>query len=386
MEKVNGGTRKVKKMILALVLLLAVCGCTAQTTNLQQAEQAYTGQDYQKASQFYQQAALAGQGVSAWRGLVNSLTKLADQSEQGLDDMIVAYEGLYRADGFETADFALLAGLYARAGRYADQRDMLEKEYRLQPAAETMNTLNHLTVTATADSQPISDAIAALAAQLAGSDIDSAAVTCCDSSLFELLFPKLSSGHRRYIYTDQNTKGILRIEAGYNSQQTRYVYCWYDCGDGTAVYIGCLGGSILTVAEGRLTAGSYDGPLSVWCCNAIDGSIINDKITISAGCCQGSIASYVSSGNSQKTAAELWAARTGAAAVEYNGTFNTSGTTAEKQQTAVTGASGIVYAYNKEATKFIYLTAIGSTAADYIFRPAALGVADFPVWQAGSDE
>ena len=57
------------------------------------------------------------------------------------------------------------------------------------------------------------------------------------------------------------------------------------------------------------------------------------------------------------------------------------GITQEAQQTAVTGAAGVVYAYNADKTKFLYLTfAEGTDAETAVFDSTLFGIAAFPEW------
>lgn len=365
------------------LLLLVSCAKADPAALLQRARADYDAGSYAAAAKEYAAAAQAGAGEEALRGSARCADALDDGSSASLAGRIAAYEALYSFGAFGPEDYGALAALYAASGNYVGERDMLEKQYRLAPADDVLAQLSALAVDPAQDLAETAKLVETLRAALAAGDADAAAAAITGDMAFDLLFPKLDRGHRRYIVSSADPAAVLRVQAGYDDAGARCLDCWYTDGAGKARFLGYRGGAILTYAEAAASGTAYDGAFSLWCCDAADGTVTQESGTFAAGICTGALAARRGSGGAG-TAAELWAARESTAAAEFAGTFGADGLTQEKQQTAVTGADGVVYAYDAAQKEFLYLTSTGADAGSFVFTSDALGVPALPSWTLGA--
>lgn len=363
-------------LLAALLLCLAACGTVQAPTAeqyLAQGKQCLAASEWPQAEENYR-AALAQQPASedAARGLIAALAGDGQKDEA----LAQAYEDLYATGAFTDADFAALAAVYARLGETVKQRDMLEKRYRLTPDEAALAQLEAVVADAAQETDAVRAQVEALGASLAAGDDAAVVRLLADAAWTDALAPRPQMGRRRYRAAVNDTP--LRIETGRDAQGLPYTRLWY--GEDGSVRYYSVEAAQAAAAQLARTGGAYTGAFRCISCDLAAKAVYQDSGTLAGGVLTGAYASEVGTAQGESVP-ELFAAAAAAAKTAYAGTFSDAGITQEAQQTAVTGAAGVVYAYNADKTKFLYLTfAEGTDAETAVFDSTLFGIAAFPEW------
>ncbi len=101
--------RKMLVLCTGLVITYIFVGCSKkeELTYMEQANLYYGEGKYVEAAEEYRQAIEEGEGVIAWRGLIECLS--ANDNADNVSELISAYESLRYTDDFTDEDYNALA-------------------------------------------------------------------------------------------------------------------------------------------------------------------------------------------------------------------------------------------------------------------------------------
>ena len=376
--KENAGRR----LLAALLAVVCLSGCGVSAVSEAKTAAEYIAQggrqvedkDFSGAEKSYRQALVQEPGSEeAARGLISAL------SGDGQDKAALAqaYEALYDIGTFTNADYETLAGLYGELGETVKQRSTLEKRYRLAPDEVSLALLEAVVADPAQDDGAVQQEFSSVERALTDGD-DAAVISLLTSSEWaSALAPQANMGYRRW-RSEAGNKTPLRIEVGLDGAGSAYTRLWF--GETGVVRCYAVAASQALAAQLVRANGTYTGAFTCVSCDASSGTVYQDAGTLTNGLLTGSYTSAVGVGQATSLS-ELFSAADSMEKIHYSGTFSNEGISAEKQQTAVTGENGAVYAYNADNTKFLYLTfADGTTADTAIFDSSKLGIPAFPEW------
>lgn len=262
------------------------------------------------------------------------------------------YERLLAMDAFGEEDYVELARIYGSRGNWKDQRNMLFKVLRLYPSVEYAEQLSAVTVYR----DDTEEEMAALAVQITEALEQQNATALRNLSLSEAWHRVLQDGmdfiETRTCY--QEGDDILQVAADgqtveitWRGGQGRFLF-----------YRGDETGAVLGAAS--LTNGIYAGDVNVTYCDG-EGNVTRFvRGTLSDGICVGQL-TVVYQG------------------VEYVGTFQEDGTTAEEQLKEVTDQGGVIYAYGPGGKTYLYQE--HAEAADFRIDSAFFGLPEYAEWR-----
>lgn len=283
-------------------------------------------------------------------------------------------------DDFKPEDYVALSKVYADAGMLGLQRDCLERAYRLAPDEAVAVALSEIVVSVSEENDEYA-VISPLFAMLSSGDYNGALEIILNDSWYPLMQPKTYVGYRNYLYSPSfDTNATLKIMVGYNALSQKTTSLWYITGENQLTYLGVDNGSasLLTCS---LSGGAYDGAYTLTQCDAVNGNIFSDTGSFKGGVCGGDIVSSASLGLDERDLLTLFKGRNDFEKEEYFGVFSDAGVTQEKQRSTAAGSSGVIYAYNSGAKKYLYIIAPEAVDANtYVFTPESFEIPSPPQW------
>lgn len=323
-------------LIPLLILTLLSCG---QETPVQEQEETEPVQTLEPAEPKTQEE------------LREAIERLGD-GEQTLNQRRKYYEQLWAMDAFQETDYTALAQVYGDLGEWELQRDMLSKVLRLYPSREYARQLSAIVVQA-------DDTDAELAGLAAG--------------IMEA-FNQKDAAAMQALKGQEQWK--LSLQDGMSGIETRTRYCQGEdvlqiTADGAYAEITWLGGNGrfcfyqgdengAVLGETVLDNGTYNGPVTVSCSDGEGNVVRSYSGTLQNGICIDQI-TIVYQG------------------VEYKGSLNADGTTAEEQYKTVAEKGGVVYAYTANGNSYLYQQ--DTTTEAFRMDAAYLGVPEYEEWR-----
>lgn len=308
----------------------------------------------------------------------------ASEAEQAISD----YEKKYAAGEFTAQEYLALSDLYAESGQIKKQRDMLEESYRLFGDEETFNRLQNIAVNLEEEDSLAKAEAERLVQNLTIPEYQNEAVGMLISEDWQkVMMPKLLEGRRNYYLEDIQQDAILYLEVGFDEKGVLTTNAWYVTGGSEVIYLSQSKDMAQLMITG-LSQGSYHGAFSSWLCLADAGDVYYENGTFETGVLTGDYTAQVHCGTERVDLFALWNTRGDVEPVTYTGNFDTGGMTALEQPAAAqrqvtSGGNGeenyIVYAYNDDHTKYLFINAGEDAAADsYVFDYRIFGLAEYP--------
>ncbi len=264
-------------------------------------------------------------------------------------DAELCYQELLSRDLFTREDYEALAGLYEQSGQTRQERDCLLKLLLLYPSEDTARRLSEILVSR----GPEDSRQAALVGQAVASLRSGETLAVRDLVNSEDWNAAFQDGLRaveiRSVYTDE--EGRMQIRAGYQSTELSYLAAdgafWYFIADREGT----------SMAAAAYSGGAYNGPVYVEHYDAEDNLLISYTGTLSGNLC----------------VEELLVNYDG---TEYTGSLNEDSTTAEKQETSVTNAGGVIYARSGNS----YLYQNDAELESFVLDCTLLGLPVYEPW------
>lgn len=262
------------------------------------------------------------------------------------------YERLLAMDAFSEEDYGELARIYGSRGDWKEQRRMLFKLLRLYPSEEYAEQLSVVTVYR----DDTEEDMVAFAGQIKEALESQDAVALRNLTLSEewhrLLQENMEAIETRTRY--QTGEEILQVSAGVLDVEIT----WHDGQGRFLFYQGDETGAVLGSAT--LADGVYTGDVKVAYSDG-EGNVTKSlQGTLENGVCVG----------------ELTVVYQG---VEYSGTFQEDGTTAEEQVKEVTDKGGVLYAYGPGGRTYLYQENV--VIADFRIGPAFFCLPEYVEWR-----
>ena len=262
------------------------------------------------------------------------------------------YERLLAMDVFAEEDYEELARIYGSRGEWKEQRRLLLKLLRLYPSVEYAELLSAVTVYR----DDTEEDMVVLAGQIKEALESQDAVALRNLTLSEewrrLLQENMEAIETRTRY--QTGEEILQIAAGGLAVEIT----WHDGQGHFLFYQGDETGAVLGSAT--LADGAYTGDVKVAYSDG-EGNVTKSlQGTLENGVCVG-LLTVIYQG------------------VEYSGTFQEDGTTAEEQVKEVTDQGGVLYAYGPGGRTYLYQENV--EIADFRIGPAFFGLPKYVEWR-----
>ncbi len=359
-------------MLIGCVFVMAACNKKEETKKdvdlIAQAGAYYAEANYQDAIKTYVEAIKDGAGVEGWRGLLDSI--IADNKGYS-EELINAYEGLYYTGGFTDEDYSAIAKLYYDMGDYQNQRKWLERYYMANPIDDTIQKLNDIVSYVDEESENVRDIFTGLETYIVADDWRNASLLLIQDDTFDVLFPKLDKGRRRYYKSSDGV--VSQMEIGYDDG-IRYIDYWVVKGEKITI-ISYRGGASLKYLTTSVASDEFEGAFTHWSFDSISGSVYCDEGNFTSGMLTGDITTKVSFDN-ESDLTTLIVDVDSLVMTTYKGTFNEDGTTGERQDEEQ--PENIIYAYSEDETTVMYVE--GTDSAQYVFTHEIFGLPELPDW------
>lgn len=374
-------------VIFLSIILIPLSSCASNKADVDVSAQIEEGNSYIE-SESYKEAADAfkkaiksnPRSADAYHGLISSYTKDAEANE-GTDhsaELFEAYEKLYELRDCNAEELLALSKIYKQKGKLLEYRDLAEQSLRMSPSEEALAEVNSIVVSTDSDSKEIQSTAKTLCETLEKEDINSSFEILFDDDWYSVMAPSLSAGHRRYTAKD-SSGSELKIETGIGNGSVRYNKIWFE-NDDKLTYIKTTPTQILHVVT-TIQNGKYNGAYSSRLCDSSSGAVYLDSGTFTDNILTGSISSSVGSVSSEEGLVSMYAAMDSAVMSVYTGTFDEAGHTTAPQQSYITSQGGVIYAYNADSTKFLYVYGLNSEAGSgYVFDSSSFAVDFYPEW------
>ncbi len=305
----------------------------------------------------------------------------AQQPRQSDVDMqIEEYETKYSSGEFTPEDYLELARLYGETGQIRRQRDVLEQSVRLNQDPQALTALGTVTVNLEEDDATIREEAMRLIDNLDIAEYRNEVIgTISSPGWMQTTMPKLTQGARKYYLELPEQNAILYIESGYRSGvgYSRVLYT-----KGQQVVGAEWSGSVAREYTVSVQDGQYTGDLELWTCIPGAGDIYCEKGTMTGGVLTGAYTAKVRAGSGQVDLFSAWSSKEIQEYKEFTGEFDAEGHTALEQpeNTDEEGESRLIYAYAADGKEYLFVQ--GESRENYVFNGAAIGMGDYPVYEA----
>lgn len=317
----------------------------------------------------------------AFRVLISIYEK--EDASAHAEDLISAYETLYKMDAFSEADYLALGALYAGADRPGEMKQLLERGQVLNATQEKQALLDGLISRPSLESEDVQAMTAGVAASLAAEDFDAAADLLASDAWRSCMVSRLRDGRWRFHTPKEDAQNgmelwIETLQSGGDQSPASTV--WALNQDQTLRMIHVDEGRI-TGATAFISNGAYDGAFTAESCFAETGNVYLDTGMMKNNRCTDAFSSKTALGTDPSDdLLALFHARKKLEGEEYFGTFDAEGHTAEKQSSS-TKKKGIAYAYTKSKSKFLFIRDAEQLGAkDFSFQAEDFCIETFPNW------
>lgn len=268
------------------------------------------------------------------------------------EEKLAFYEELLARDLCKEEDYLEMAQLYAASGDDAAQRRMLWWAFRLYPDEKYAQLLSNLAVRYTPEEEEAAALVTALQQALTEKDVAALRAVIEGEEWRETFQEAPEIFATRTRYESENLTAQIVSDA-YETE----VYLL--AGDGTCLY-GRVNGGESRTASAVFTEGAYNGEAEVcW----YDGEGTRYK-------------RYQAVLHNDVCVDSLSVEYEGAS---YEGTFGEDGSVMEKQQEKVTGAGGVVYAYEVGGKRYLYREGVSQDT--FRMDCEMLGLPRLEVWE-----
>lgn len=262
------------------------------------------------------------------------------------------YERLLAMDVFGENDYVELARIYGSRGNWEEQRRMLSKVLRLYPSVEYAQQLSAVTVYRDDTEEELAALALRIVEALEQQDVPALRALELSEEWHRLLQEGMDAIETRTHY--RAGENILQIAAGGPDVEIT----WHGGQGDFLFYRADAAGAVLGTAS--LADGGYEGEVKTVYYDGEGNVTKSVQGTLSGGVCVGQL-TVVYQG------------------VEYVGTFQEDGSTAEEQLKEITDQGGVIYAYGPGGRTYLYQA--NAEPADFRIGPAFFGLPDYVEWR-----
>lgn len=298
-----------------------------------------------------------------------------------LEQSIAQHQALLDTEP-STENYVALAELYRQAGQIKQQRDTLERCYRLFADEQSFALLQDITVNAAEEADTVQEPLRQLVQNITTQEYNNEAIAMLMSpDWVSVMMPKLREGHRRYYLEDASAGTMLVAEVGYSADRP-YTRAWYATEGGTQVVSLLQQGTTAQWLQTGLANGQYSGAFSLWLCLGRQGAVYKDTGTFENGLLTGAYTTSVHQGDAPMDLFALISTRDELETTLYTGSFGSDGLPTVPQPENAQ-ANLVAYAYTEDSKSYVWLTLPeGEDAAAHVFDAAFYGLPPYPAFAA----